>query len=709
MMIPAIAIGVSFLLLVFSLLFLLRFYQTGELDQAFVRTGMGGQRVSIGGGMFIFPRIHYMQRVTLRTLKLDVKAEGARGMGIMRTKDALPIMLDAEVYVHIPRKKEAVLAAAQTLGEKADPKAALTGSRGGRAAISETTAGVDYEDLAKEAIKDLVDKKLISAIRSVVATLTLEDLHANRELLKTSVAEILDHDLRDNGLELETVAIESIDQEPLLDIKKRSEQNTFDASAYATLSRKIEEMKTSINQAEKTQLVNRETQNTEYTKKTLELEQERVFAKEEQQRDVQNKVVLEQANIEKYDADLYKDKTEAVETAHLVANRKVEEVARDLEIFQQECEEARRTKSAETDEKINERELSRDNKIETLEEQVKRDIQAAAMDRVKHVGALASETKRTVGVAHEEARQAINIAEVTRDEATEVRTVEKDENVETRTQSLEQTKAVTNLERAKAEKSKEKIETAREEEKLHRENILPAETEKEQALVEADKEKEVAKIKVVEMEAEKQRRVIAAEADQQEKVMVPQQTKTEAAKLKIDEEESLATAEKQRREITATAKRKEIEELAEAQRQEALRLGEAAQAKLEYGRAEAEAERLKNQAAIIGAEAKLLDSENVVKYFLAKQAPELVSAAFKPLESIEGMRILQVNTGGDSGDAGGMNSVLRNLTNAAPGGALINEMLNMSGSDATMQDLLEMLIGNSAPGQALGQQAKDQD
>jgi len=71
------------------------------------------------------------------------------------------------------------------------------------------------------------------------------------------------------------------------------------------------------------------------------------------------------------------------------------------------------------------------------------------------------------------------------------------------------------------------------------------------------------------------------------------------------------------------------------------------------------------------------------------------------------MRILQVNTGGDSGDGSGMNSVLRNLTNAAPGGAIINEMLNMAGSDATMQDLLEMLIGNSASGQALTRKADE--
>jgi len=700
MMIPAIAIGVCFLLLVFSLLFLLRYYQTGELDQAFVRTGMGGQRVSISAGMFIFPRIHYMQRVTLRTLKLDIKAEGARGMGIMRTKDALPIMLDAEVYVHVPRKKESVLAAATTLGEKADPKAMLTGSRGGRAASSETAAGIDYEDMAREAIKELVDKKIISAIRSVVATLTLEELHSNRELLKTSVAEILDHDLRENGLEMETVAIESIDQEPLLDIKARSEQNAFDASAYATLSRKIEEMKTSINAAEKTQLVNRERQNTEYAKQTLELEQERVFAKEEQQRDVQNKIVLEQAAISKYDATTYQEKTEAVETAHLVANRKVEEVARDLEVFQSACEEERRTVSAAADIEIHLKELERDETVESREEDVKGSIQAAAMRRVKQVGEMASETKKTVGVAHEEARQAIQIAEVVRGEATEVRSVEKEENVETRTQSLEQAKVVTNVERAKSVESKEMIATAGAAEILNRESVMPA--EKEAARMRIEEEGKA----VAALERKKQAE-IDAEAKEQKDTVIPAQARTKAKKEEKEQEILRAEAEKISDVTKAEGKAEAEVTLGKGEREAAMARGEAAAAQLEWGKADAEAERLMNQAAIIGAEAKLLDSENVVKYFLAKQAPELVSAAFKPLESIEGMRILQVNTGGDSGDGSGMNSVLRNLTNAAPGGAIINEMLNMAGSDATMQDLLEMLIGNSASGQALTRKADE--
>ena len=702
MMIPAIAISVSFLLLLFSVLFLLRFYQTGELDQAFVRTGMGGQRVSIGGGMFIFPRIHYMQRVTLRTLKLDIKAEGARGMGIMRTKDALPIMLDAEVYVHVPRKKEAVLAAAQTLGEKADPKAMLTGSRGGRAATSETAAGIDYEDMAREAIKDLVDKKLISAIRSVVATLSLEDLHSNRELLKTQVAEILDVDLRENGLELETVAIESIDQEPLLDIKARSEQNAFDASAYATLSRKIEEMKTSINAAEKTQLVNREQQNTEYAKKTLELEQERVFAKEEQQRDVQNKIVLEQATISKYDAATYQEKTEAVETAHLVANRKVEEVARDLEVFQQECERERRTVSAAADKEIHLKELERDETVETKEEDVKGSIQAAAMKRVKQVGEMASETKKTVGVAHEDAQKAIAIAEVEKSEARDVRLEEKNIAVVTKQEEVEVVREKTNTQVAKAAQAEESIETARQIEREKKANIIPAEIEADRMRIEAEGLAKAALELKIKSETD-------AEAKMQAQTVIPAKARTTAEEEEKKQQVLQAQAQKESAVEIAEGKAEAEVTLGKGEREAALARGEAAAAQLEWGKADAEAERLMNQAAIIGAEAKLLDSENVVKYFLAKQAPELVSAAFKPLESIEGMRILQVNTGGDSGDASGMNSVLRNLTNAAPGGALINEMLNMAGSDATMQDLLEKLIGSSASGQALAQKADEQN
>ena len=89
---------------------------------------------------------------------------------------------------------------------------------------------------------------------------------------------------------------------------------------------------------------------------------------------------------------------------------------------------------------------------------------------------------------------------------------------------------------------------------------------------------------------------------------------------------------------------------------------------------------------------------------LSKNAPALaghltnaVAAAFKPLENIDGMRILQVNTDGAGGASGSpLNDVLKNITNNAPAGAIINEMLEMSGTDLTVRDLLEKLVGGAA-------------
>ena len=141
-------------------------------------------------------------------------------------------------------------------------------------------------------------------------------------------------------------------------------------------------------------------------------------------------------------------------------------------------------------------------------------------------------------------------------------------------------------------------------------------------------------------------------------------------------------------------------------------VGEAAGAVLELGQAEAESKRLKAEAEIIEREAELLTDDSVVKYLLSKNAPALaghmtdaVAAAFKPLEKIEGMRILQVNTDGGTGSNGSpMNDIMRNITQNAPAGAIVNEILEMSGSELKLKDILEKVVTTATTGLQAGLQ-----
>ena len=133
--------------------------------------------------------------------------------------------------------------------------------------------------------------------------------------------------------------------------------------------------------------------------------------------------------------------------------------------------------------------------------------------------------------------------------------------------------------------------------------------------------------------------------------------------------------------------------------------GEGAESYLAYGKAQAESNRLEYTANIVDAEAKLLTEKSVAKYLLAKNAPELaghltdaVAAAFKPLENIDGFRILQVNTdsAGSGGNGSPLTGAMKTIVNNAPAGALFNEFLQMSGADLNAKEIVEKLLQGAA-------------
>ena len=64
---------------VFAVLVIItRLYRKASADEAFVRTGQGGNKVIIDGGCLVIPVLHEVIPVTLRTYKLEVKREEMR-------------------------------------------------------------------------------------------------------------------------------------------------------------------------------------------------------------------------------------------------------------------------------------------------------------------------------------------------------------------------------------------------------------------------------------------------------------------------------------------------------------------------------------------------------------------------------------------------------------------------------------------------------
>ena len=79
-------------------LILARLYTRSTRDEAYVRTGLGGQKVVLDGGSLVLPIFHSIARVNLKTLRLEVR----RGENeALITKDRMRVDIGAEFYVRV--------------------------------------------------------------------------------------------------------------------------------------------------------------------------------------------------------------------------------------------------------------------------------------------------------------------------------------------------------------------------------------------------------------------------------------------------------------------------------------------------------------------------------------------------------------------------------------------------------------------------------
>ena len=644
-LLPAIIAGGAFLLLLVMVIFFKRYYHPCEMDEAIVRTGAGGPKVSIQGAMFVIPTFHNVQRVTLRSMKLDVTRKGVTGDDAIRTADYLPVSLDAEVYVHIPGKPEYILAAARTLGEAVDPKAGLSkrqlkGLKGSDAA--------SLEGKAQEAITNLTQNKLISAVRGVVASLTLEELHGDSQLVTDKVTEILSDDLRENGLEIEAIAIESLQPEDLVTVEARKDSNVFDAEAYKALVDRRERNETQANQIVQTNKAQRETDDKDYEITRLDLEKQRRVASEVQNKDILNETAKNKNEAQAYMAEAEQMMRErvavAVTEAENTENQKLAERAT-VEVESQSSfakEKARLEMEAEVVQK------DADQTVETKEQDVLKHVQLAVTDKDETIGVRISEAKESVAVRKENAERGIGLAETQKRSDLEVA-----EQARLEAGYVKERDAQSALEHKYAAEERAAIAS---------EQIENARTRAELQRVEGGEIERSQELKVAELLA-----------------LVASQNKTTRTRY------------------------------ADAGYYEQERQGAGAEHILEVGKAEAESNRLAYLANMIDAdvelkmaEARLLDKDSVYTYLVAKNLPQIVESAgkhlsdavtgaFKPLEAIDGMRIIQVNS--DSNDKSSpMGSLMKNLVQAAPLGSMLNEVLNSTETDVSLKDVVQKFV-----------------
>ena len=73
-------------------------YRRSSKDVSFVRTGLGGEKVVMGGGALVLPIVHDVTDVSMNTLRLEVHRSREKSL---ITKDRMRIELQVEFYVRV--------------------------------------------------------------------------------------------------------------------------------------------------------------------------------------------------------------------------------------------------------------------------------------------------------------------------------------------------------------------------------------------------------------------------------------------------------------------------------------------------------------------------------------------------------------------------------------------------------------------------------
>ena len=289
-------------------------YLRSSKERAFVRTGLGGQRVVMNGGAFVLPIVHEVVPVNMNTLRLEVSR--GRDKAII-THDRMRVDVTAEFYVRVQATPDAIASAAQTLGQRT---------------------------LQPEMLKELVEGKFVDAMRTVAAEMTMEQMHEKRGDYVKRVRAVVAADLLQNGLELETVSLTQFDQTAM---EFFNPSNAFDAEGLTRLTEQIERRKKTRNDIEQDTMIQIRNKNLETERQALDIDRELETARLDQEREVETQRAAQRANVAQERATKEQETEraqitarEAVDRARLASERSIEEdrIAKERDIQSREIE-----------------------------------------------------------------------------------------------------------------------------------------------------------------------------------------------------------------------------------------------------------------------------------------------------------------------------------------------------------------------------------
>lgn len=673
-------------------------YRHSSKDQSFVRTGSGGERVVMGGGALVIPIIHDITVVNMNAIPIEIRRQGEQSL---ITKNKMRVDITTEFFVRVIATEQGVSTAARTLGARTQEPTAL---------------------------KEVIQGRLVDAMASVVATMTMNEIHENRAAFVRQVSELVTGVLATNGLELETAALTSLNQ---ADISVFDPTNHFDAEGLTLIVKETEERRKLRNQIENETKVQIKLRDFEAEQRVIEIDRDLEYVRLEQARGIEAKKAQQVAAIEAERATsqiaITQSRTKAEEESErvLIAKGRAideERIRSENEIRALEIERQRDTELTEINSKTrieNERIQSRQ-QVEAeriLREHEIREAQInsrhqIALHETKADGEVESArlaTQQDVETARIETSKLVELASVEREK--EIKVSGEKAKAETERAALAKKLAVEN-ERVKTE---EEI-RARE---IHRQhNIKLAETasyrEVEDARLVAEREIEEMRIaarryierfdieQAMETEIADKERLIAVvnkaideavartnEAEAQRKLALTQEKiETSRAEEKANRSKTVeiidATA-RAEREAIRLVKQSEAEKTASELRAEA-EIASAKAAKVRY-EVDSDGNRKLNEAENVRSEES---RRSAILEGVVTRLPEIIREQVKPMENIDSIKILQVDglpglnspseAGAGSGGGGGnisdqvVNSAMKYRTQVAFVDGLMEEI-----------------------------------
>lgn len=247
-----------------------RLYHKANKEQAFVRTGAGGERVIKDGGALVIPGLHEKTDINMKTLRIEVTR---RQKEALITKDQLRVDVSASFFVRVKPDELSIATAARTLGQSTqDP----------------------------DELRGLIEDKFVDALRSVAAGMKMGELHEQRAQFVQSVQETVAEDLIKNGLELESVSLTGLDQ---TDPSYLNPENAFDAEGLTLLTRITQTKARERNEIEQATRIAIEKRNLESEQESLKIKREGEFARLEQEREIETKRAAQESELAKQRAE----------------------------------------------------------------------------------------------------------------------------------------------------------------------------------------------------------------------------------------------------------------------------------------------------------------------------------------------------------------------------------------------------------------------